>query len=553
MKKLIMIVLFAGSYLIARAEKSLQTDALLTHATVYYGQGAELEHTAKATLVAGSQELVINNIGQSPDVNTIQIACPENVTLLSYRFNLSQETPKPVTDMILLKMQDSIKQLNKQITVTDNDYYIQNEVLTKTASLIETNLINSHEKNISSEDLLKLIEYYSQKIQTIKTAMFGMTQKNNLLRDSINNINARIVDRNKTLAPPATKAIGQLILQVLSQSAGSADFAVSYFTRSAGWLPAYDLRVKSIDNSFKLVYRASVNQYTGIDWKQTKLTLSTGNPNQSSTAPLLNPWFVNIYVPQIAAAVNETVVTGYALRKKAITLDADDYEEIRENKDERMSEGSMVKAYTSLAESQLNISFDIDLPYDIPSDGKPIRVSIKDEMIKAGYKHFAVPKLDRDVFLMAEISDWESLNLMPGEANIIMDNVYLGKSFIDPNTTADTLNISLGRDKRIAVTRTLIKEFSKSKVRGDTKTEDYTYEIVVKNNKTKAVDLVLKDQYPISKVKEIEVTTGDKSNADVNEETGIMTWNVKLEPGESKKFRFSYSLKYPKDKRIRNL
>ncbi len=548
-----MIVLVAGSYLIARAEKSLQTDALLTHATVYYGQGAELEHTAKATLVAGSQELVINNIGQSPDVNTIQIACPENVTLLSYRFNLSQETPKPVADMILLKMQDSIKQLNKQITVTDNDYYIQNEVLTKTAALIETNLINSHEKNISSEDLLKLIEYYSQKIQTIKAAMFGMTQKNNLLRDSINNINTRIVERNKTIAPPASKAIGQLILQVLSQSAGSADFAVSYFTRSAGWLPAYDLRVKSIDNSFKLVYRASVNQYTGIDWKETKLTLSTGNPNQSSTAPLLNPWFVNIYVPQLAAAVNETVVTGYALRKKAITLDADDYEEIRENKDERMSEGSMVKAYTSLAESQLNINFDIDLPYDIPSDGKPIRVSIKDEMIKAGYKHFAVPKLDRDVFLMAEISDWESLNLMPGEANIIMDNVYLGKSFIDPNTTADTLNISLGRDKRIAVSRTLIKEFSKSKVRGDNKTEDYTYEIVVKNNKTKAVDLVLKDQYPISKVKEIEVTTGDKSNADVNEETGILTWNVKLEPGESKKFRFSYSLKYPKDKRVRNL
>jgi uncharacterized protein (TIGR02231 family) len=142
---------------------------------------------------------------------------------------------------------------------------------------------------------------------------------------------------------------------------------------------------------------------------------------------------------------------------------------------------------------------------------------------------------------------------MPGEANIIMDNVYLGKSFIDPNTTADTLNISLGRDKRITVTRLLVKEFSKSKTRGDNKTETFTYEIVVKNNKTKAVDLVVNDQFPVSKVKEVEVVLTDNGQAEVNNETGILKWKVKLEPGESRKFRFSYTITYPKDKRIRNL
>jgi hypothetical protein len=44
------------------------------------------------------------------------------------------------------------------------------------------------------------------------------------------------------------------------------------------------------------------------------------------------------------------------------------------------------------------------------------------------------------------------------------------------------------------------------------------------------------------------VSLTDSGEADVNTETGIMSWMVKLKPGESKKLRFSYQLKYPKDK-----
>jgi Domain of unknown function (DUF4139) len=39
----------------------------------------------------------------------------------------------------------------------------------------------------------------------------------------------------------------------------------------------------------------------------------------------------------------------------------------------------------------------------------------------------------------------------------------------------------------------------------------------------------------------------------VNPETGVLTWKIDLKPGESKKVRFSYSVKYPKDKKIVNL
>jgi hypothetical protein len=39
----------------------------------------------------------------------------------------------------------------------------------------------------------------------------------------------------------------------------------------------------------------------------------------------------------------------------------------------------------------------------------------------------------------------------------------------------------------------------------------------------------------------------------INEEVGVLTWKVNLKPGDVKKYRFSYTVKYPKDKKISNL
>jgi len=65
--------------------------------------------------------------------------------------------------------------------------------------------------------------------------------------------------------------------------------------------------------------------------------------------------------------------------------------------------------------------------------------------------------------------------------------------------------------------------------------------------------MILKDQYPLSSDKEVTIELLDDGKASVNAETGIMTWNLKLSPNETKKIRISYKVKYPKDKVIDNL
>lgn len=224
-----------------------------------------------------------------------------------------------------------------------------------------------------------------------------------------------------------------------------------------------------------------------------------------------------------------------------------------ERDDSKNIDPSTLQQYTTLTQGQLNTNFEIDLPYDVASDGQMQYVNIKDQEINCILKNFAIPRIDKEAYLLAEVADWESLDLLPGDANIIMDETYIGRSMIDPNITADTLNLALGRDKRVDVKRSLVKELSSLKSSGGSNRQTFTYEIVVKNNKTTDINLLLKDQIPLSTIKEIEVKLDEDGAAMVNTETGVLTWKLDLKPGEVKKVRFSYSVKFPKDKKIVNL
>ncbi len=552
---------------IANAQQdTARADATINTATVYFGYGAELTHDSKVKVDAGTKIIVINNLSTNIDINSLQISVPEDVALLSQRYSVYYPTVPPMAKTKEIeRMEDSILLLQKEIGRIDNLIVIDQEILTKTGLLIETTINTSGNKTVTSEEVLKLLEYYNTKIEKSKMNIYNHRQNINIQNVKIADIRKRMVTMT-AITPTKQKPYGQVFLQVMNKRSGEIPVSLSYYTQYAGWTAVYDVRVNSKTNKVKLVYKASLTQTTGIDWKKTKLTLSTGTPNFGITAPVLTPWYLQLYVPGIYTDLQRRAAAGNAQRNVIQSYRDDDKlsEEVVVNgygqyKLEGKSAGlqtvdpSTLQQYTTLNEGQLNTNFEIDLPYDIASDGQLNSVTIKDQEINCTLKNYAVPRMDKDAYLLAEVSDWQNLDLLPGDANIIMDDTYIGKSVIDPNTTADTLNLSLGRDKRVAVKRSLIKEMSSLKTSGKESKQVFTYEITVKNNKITDVNLLLKDQYPLSNIKEVVVTLENGSEAMVNAETGVLTWKLDLKPGESKKVRFTYSVKYPKDQKIVNL
>ncbi|MBC7643234.1 MAG: DUF4139 domain-containing protein, partial [Flavobacterium sp.] len=198
-------------------------------------------------------------------------------------------------------------------------------------------------------------------------------------------------------------------------------------------------------------------------------------------------------------------------------------------------------------------SFDIDIPYDILSNGKAHSVALKEIKLPASYKYYAAPRIEKEAFLMAEINDYSKYNLLQGEANIIFEGMYVGKTNINPNQVADTLSLSMGRDKKISIKREKVVDKSGTKFLSTKKEQTFTFDITIRNNKKETIEMLLKDQYPLSTDKEIEIELLQNDNAKINTETGILTWTLSLKPQETKKIRISYKVKYPKDKIIDNL
>jgi uncharacterized protein (TIGR02231 family) len=337
------------------------------------------------------------------------------------------------------------------------------------------------------------------------------------------------------------KASGEIVVTVVAKEAGVANMGISYVVNNAGWYPSYDLRVTDISKPMYLKYKANVYQNSGEDWSNVKLNISSGNPKESGTKPTLYVWNLEDNT-KATGNLDEIVVVGYGTQRK----------------DEEMAPRSMkIKGAASLSapasipkaivtEGQTAFQFEIEQPYNIPSDGKQHTVDVQEKTINAIYEYFCIPKKDKDVFLTARITGWEDLNLLNGDANLYYEGTYLGKALLDTRNTQDTLEVSLGRDKNIIVNRTKLKDFSKNQVFGSSKTDERSWEISIRNKKQQPISITIEDQFPTSTNKDIVVDKGNYKEGSLDETTNMITWRLKIDPAKEKKIGFNYSVKSPK-------
>lgn len=617
MKKLLLVTFLVSA--IAFAQKPIFTSAKVKAATVYFN-AAELQQTTSVNLPVGTSEIVIKNVADYLNENTIQIGAPSSVTVLSVQFteNYISEYEIDESNPVIKKVRDSISIVANLLTKNN----IKVTSINNSIGILEKNQNVGGTSGLNVTELMKLVDLNIAKRTELASQLDD-------LRNYGDKLNIKLADLNKKLTINTQKedktSKGKLVLQVMNEVAGNVNLDINYITNSATWNPFYDLRVESVKDPINMMYKAQVTQNSGIDWKKVKLTLSSGNPNQNNQAPLLSSWFLryqeeakdynyyrgNVSKKELTQSSNSNTIQSLTGKVSGLQINTQSNEVNNDTRivlrgarsitgnnqalvvidnlistaeimsqlpPETIKSVNVLKGqqgaalygdqgvngvvvvttkqmddYTEINENQLNVSFDIDIPYDILSNGKAHSVALKEIKLPATYKYYAAPRVDKEAFLLAEINDYSKYNLLPGEANIIFEGLYVGKTNINPNQTADTLNLSMGRDKKISIKREKVVDKSGTKFLSSYKEQTFTYDLTVRNNKKEEVQMLLKDQYPLSTDKDITIEVLDDGNAKVNTETGIMTWELKLAPNETKKIRISYKVKYPKDKVIDNL
>lgn len=493
--------------------------------------GAELKQTARVKLEKGINEVVLIGIAQNIDRNSINISGKGDGVIISVvqRFDYLR-LPDKHHDIKLLE--DSLELLNQSLSMKLND----SDVLKYELDLILANKSIGNEKiGVSITELHKMADYFRKKISEIKTQLLQVSIDTKKIQKKIERVNSQLNELNGRLNRPSN----EVAVSISAKNSGTFELDLSYLLFDAGWVPTYNVHVEKINTPAHLTYGANVYQNSGFDWNDVNIILSTRNPNQNNTKPELSPWYLDFLRP---IAIREAKAGNMM---KSVSMD--NLMSASAPQTETMAN------YFETIETQLAVEFSPSIKYTIPSDNKQHSVAIKDYSIKANYEYYAVPKFDNNAFLVTKLTEWNEYNLLPGEANIYFENSYVGKTFINPEITKDTLVISLGRDENILVSRQQLKDYSEDKFLSSDLERTFAYEIVIKNNKKGAIKLTVEEQIPISQQEDIVVKGIEFSQGIFNNENGELIWNISLESGKSAVKKLVFSVRHPRDKAIQGL
>ncbi len=517
-----------------------------------FREGAEMTHSASIDLPSGSVTLAIDHVSNELDLRSLQVHLPVAVSLLGSVFTTDYLSAQPKSNRQKF-LEDSLAKVQEVLGITQLSLDNTNTLL---SVLSKNQELKGTATGMNIADLQKLMDYYKTESTQLMQTRYELNKKIDRLKEDIDRLNNQITEESTKNTSPS----GRLLLKLYVPEAVKAEISLSYLTQNAGWSPSYEIQVKDEDGTLKLVRKAGVHQSTGLNWQQVNIALSTGAAQTWSQAPILNPWFIGFRVAPAPLAsmnsqLNDVVVTGYGNNKQfsfnnSANVPVVAYERFKKMVPGLAVDDSMNADVAVTDEQRLNTIYTINHPCDLPSNGIDQTLTIKTEDVKAHLKYFAVPKLSSDVYLLADIPEWGNLDLLSGDAYILLNGTYVGQTRIDPSSTQDTFHLTVGKDARITVQRTKISDVGADKFLNSNHYQKYLYEITVKNNKKDNIAVDMVDQFPVSTNKDIEINLDNSGNAIVDNERGILKWKLNLKGGGSQKIQFGYTLKYPKDKEV---
>jgi len=523
---------------------------------VVYLDGAEITQSKSITLEEGRNTLIFTGISARLISKSIQINAGLDASILSISDKINYleravETPK------IKQLKDSIKILSD---VIDQLNYEKEAYDKEKELLVQNQALGGREKAVAIAELKLAADFYRARIKEINVELFKLDKKTDASNERLSKLNNELKELNGKLNPPTAEITVLLATNVKV----TTKIELKYLVSGAGWAPSYDLIAEDVNKPIELKYRAKVYNNTNVDWTNVKIRLSTSNPSLSATKPQLAAWFLNFeneysinnyqqnakvqQYQQNAMDNNNNAglmnMRGGRNEPSSVYIDGEKAIAANKNKPQPVN-------YEEIQVSDLSAEFEIKNTYSIPADSKPYIVEVTNYNLPATFEHYSIPKTEKEAFLLARIGGWEQLDLVEGPANVYFGGSYVGQSYIYTRSLDDTLDLSFGRDKKVMVSRTRLKDFNSKTFSGNNKKETQSYEINIKNNRKAPITIDVEDQLPVSQNSEIVIESIELSKAKKDDATGKLTWRYTIAPGEQQKITLTYSIRYPKNKYVK--
>ena len=269
-------------------------DSKIEKVTVFL-EGAQTQRSAKVTLSAGKYELIFTNISPSVDKQSIQVKADGNVTVLSviHQQNFLKEQQK----------QEEIREIETQKEAQLEKISLQRNIMgvykQEEALLIKNQQIGGANNGLKAVDLKDAADFQRNRLTEVYQKQMETDRAIKKMEIELGKMNKQLAELNQK----AETSTSEIHVTLVTKETVASNFTITYLVKQAGWFPTYDIRVKDISSPINLQYKANVFQSSGEDWKDIKLFLSTGNPNENGTKPVISPWYLK-YVYAYKPVIN---------------------------------------------------------------------------------------------------------------------------------------------------------------------------------------------------------------------------------------------------------
>ena len=488
-----------------------------------YRSGAAVERRGSMTLQKGLNKVSISGLSNSADTASLRLFFPEgvsgnNIRTLNPAFD-DQEEEKPsaaVAEKISLVEQEK-EILNEQIR-------LWKENGTFTGEGCDVGQIEAY------------IEKLPERVMNVNRRLNALAKEKKELEKQLNEM---LEQERKPL----------VTADLYAEAEGTYPFSLKYYDNGASWHPVYEIHTEGKGSELEFRVRAALVQNTGEDWEDINVSLYTGNPSRSNDLPVLNPVYLNIR-PEIQMRASAPMGGAGVFAKLTESYLAGEEADADMAMEETVQMKRIETPQAEVSDSETMTEYILNEPRTVICGNDGTIVDLQTFRLSAEYELIAVPKLQNNAFLCANVKTADLPVMVGGNAGVYLSDAYIGEVMISPDMSEENFRISLGKDDRIQVQRKEARRKNATTLLKSQNTREQEYEIQITNRKAEDVQLTVHDQIPVSQDKTISVDNVKTDNGSLDEKTGEVIWKLTVPSQKTETVHLGWRVAWPKDKEL---
>ncbi len=478
----------------------LATILLPENIKLYYN-GAVVEYRTTVKLKKGINELYLTGIRSKNGIRILGIKGEDGVFIGGY--SLLDSVPISGSRVKKLKRtQDSLlglkEILNKRIDIVSKE------------QVMLTGILNSKRDTIYF-DAVQL----SALLDTIRRKSLFLKKMELSLRKELKRIMKELDVVNDSLRLYAGPVIS---LTAVSEKNGASKLIVNVFNTNIYYAPMFTINAEPDKDRAILSAFAKIENRTGLKFKNVSLTVFMQR---------YEPYALPDIVPEVFYYEEPELSYNFPRYSKRYTGAKSAPENIEKRKFEVEA-----RPYT------LGESFYLRGKYVI---GEEISVPVFYDTLPANFIRKSYPRIYDGVYLSGTLTAGKYPVYLKN-IRVLVDGVYQGYfTYIEKEIvfSRDTFTVNFGKDNMVVVKRKKLKDFSTSSWTG-AKIKQFEYLINVQNLRNTPIydnlPVFTSDKYRLKNVR-IE-----PSDYQLNKETGVIKWSLKLDAKQKKELRLYYEI-----------